>query len=102
MSVKSTVIGGLHCGLNVAVASIENMALPFWTGTCDSAETLDLFAAPGFFPPLLMHSAVAVTTTVICSSAPSPASLPSADRTLPLSLTLHDTKWGLPAQAVDI
>jgi hypothetical protein len=99
MSVNPTVIGGLQSGWNVAVNSIEKRALPFWTGTFSSAETLSLFTAFGCLSPRLMHSAVALTTTVIWSSSPSPASLPSTVRVLPLVVWLHSTKCGLPAQA---
>jgi len=57
-----TVIGGLQSGLNVAVRVSSKIAFPFCTGKSPSAETDSLLTAFGCLPPLLMHSAVAVTS----------------------------------------
>src|SRR5262245_26327584 len=46
-----------------------------------------------------MHNAVAVTSTRICSSSPSPASLPSTESTFPVVAALQVTKCGEPARA---
>src|SRR5919199_2692723 len=98
---KRTVMGGSHGGWKVAGASMWNSALPFCTGTSAAAAKSALLTALGWLPPPLMHSAVAVTTTWICSSSPRPASLPSTIRVLPdwLMVTLC-TGCGLPAHAV--
>ncbi|MDF2733483.1 MAG: hypothetical protein K0S97_106 [Chloroflexota bacterium] len=45
--VKTTVIGGVQSGWNVAVSVSSKVALPFWTGKSPSAETLALLAALG-------------------------------------------------------
>jgi len=100
-SVKATVIGGTHSGWKEAVTDRVKSALPFCTGKSPSAETLSLFTAFGWWPPGLMHSAVAVRTTWICSSSPSPASLPDTVRVVPsdeIEKALF-TKCGLPANA---
>jgi len=65
---NTTVIGGVQSGWNVAVPSIEMIALPFWTGTSSLPETLVLFAAFGWLLPGWMHDAVADSTTVIWDS----------------------------------
>jgi len=70
-----TVIGGLHSGWKLAVKVSENSALPFCTGKSPAAETDSLLTALGCFPPLLMHSAVAVTSMWTWVSLPRPASL---------------------------
>jgi hypothetical protein len=46
-SVKTTVIGGVQSGWNVAVSVSSKFAFPFCTGKSPSAETLALLAAFG-------------------------------------------------------
>jgi hypothetical protein len=100
-SVNCTVIGGLQFGWNVAVADSLKLALPFWTGKSPAAETLVLLAAFGWLLPGLMHSAVALSSTWICASSPSPASLPLTVKVLPSRLIANSLlmKCGLPASA---
>jgi hypothetical protein len=106
MSVNWTVIGGSQLGWNVAVnvaglSAVPNSALPFCTGTLRPVETDALLTAFGWFPPLLMHRAVALIVTLICASPPSPASLqPVMVRVFPDCVTVHVPTWcGLPANA---
>ena len=101
-SVNTTDIGGLQSGWNVAVTSSENSALPFWTGKSPAAETDSLLAAFGWLLPGFMHAAVAVTTICTWASSPSPASLPSTVRVLPLVVAVQAVKCGLPAQLADV
>src|SRR4029453_7969944 len=70
MSVQATVIGGVQSGWKTATNVKENSALPFCTGKSPSAEKLPLLTAFGWWPPLLMHKAVAVTTMCTCVSLP--------------------------------
>src|SRR5712691_10022406 len=95
-----TVIGGLHAGWNAAVAVRVYSDLPFCTGTSAAVVTLALLTAFGWLPPLLMHSASPVSTTWICASSPSPASLAETVTVDPDVVKVGvPTKWGLPAIA---
>src|SRR5262249_36254226 len=96
---KTTDIGGLQSGLNVAVTERVKRAWPFCTGKSPAADTLSLLTAFGCLPPPLMHWAVALRTMWTCVSLPSPASLPDTVSVLPLRDALAVTKCGLPANA---
>src|SRR5919204_1332056 len=99
-SVNWTVIGGLQSGWNVAVSERVPSALPFCTGKSPAELTLSLFTAFGCLPPLLMHSAVALSTTWTCASLPSPASLKLTVRVFPSREASAVTKCGFPANAI--
>src|SRR5436309_1490402 len=74
--VNSTVIGGLHDGLKVAITDRLNSAKPFRTWNDPVLLTDSLLTACGWWPPPLMQRAVALRVSVTVSSSPSPASLP--------------------------